>query len=468
MSGLPDPDDFFSGLPDELRQMLNQFAGSGGLQNLGAMLGGETTTGPVNWQLARRAAMEKANEGDHAPTDDDRERFTEAQQVAEHWLDDSTLPAPPDAGQLLVASRHEWIDAALTSMRPMIEPVAAASTRAMGDLTEQQLGSSDLDAMGLGPFAELLGGLDLGEMMRPVGAMLAGLQAGQVIGQLSRQLLGQFELGVPTAPRSTAVHLVPNIEETFAGWELDAMEIAVSLALVEGAHRRLYHAVPWLEAHLYGLIAQFANGTEIDPRQLEEMAQDLMLGLDPDDPDAMREAMAKAGQFRLEPTDAQRRVLERLQGVMGMVGAWARREIQRAAGERLPNKSRIDEVLRRRRATKGSGEELLEQLLGLDLKPADESIADLFVATVEDRRGPAILRRALAHPENLPDTAELAEPELWLQRMEAGDEIPDDASELFGDLLDAAPVEPSAQERLDAASPDHEPDADDDPDADRE
>ena len=453
MSDLPDPDDFFGGLPPELRQMIEQLAGSGGLANLGNVLGGGQT-GPVNWDLARRAAMEKANEGDHAPTPADEQRFEEAQRVAEHWLDDSTLPAPPDAGRLLVASRHDWIDSALTSMRPMIEPVAAASTRAMGDVTKQQLGDTDLDAMGLGPLAGLLGDLDLDAMMRPVGAMLAGLQAGQVIGQLSRQLLGQFELGLPTAPRATAVHIAPNIQETFAGWELDDTEIAVSLALVEGAHRRLYHAVPWLEAHLYGLIAQFANGTEIDPRQLEDMARELMVELDPDDPEAMRDAMARAGQFRLEPTEAQQRVLERIQGVVGLVGAWARREIDRAAGDRLPNRDRIDEVLRRRRATKGSGEELLEQLLGLDLKPADETLGDLFVASVEDRRGPEILRRALAHPENLPDTAELADPNLWLERMEATDDVPDDAAALFGDLGDA-PVEPSADERLE------DPDRDD-------
>ncbi|MDX1657628.1 MAG: zinc-dependent metalloprotease [Nitriliruptorales bacterium] len=454
MSDLPDPDDFFGGLPPELRQMIEQLAGSGGLANLGSVLGGGQT-GPVNWDLARRAAMEKANEGDHAPTAADEQRFEEAQRVAEHWLDDSTLPAPPDAGRLLVASRHDWIDAALTSMRPMIEPVAAASTRAMGDVTKQQLGDTDLDAMGLGPLAGMLGDLDLDAMMRPVGAMLAGLQAGQVIGQLSRQLLGQFELGVPTAPRATAVHITPNITETFAGWELDDTEIAVSLALVEGAHRRLYHAVPWLEAHLYGLIAQFANGTEIDPRQLEDMARELMVELDPDDPEAMRDAMARAGQFRLEPTEAQRRVLERIQGVVGLVGAWARREIDRSAGDRLPNRDRMDEVLRRRRATKGSGEELLEQLLGLDLKPADETLGDLFVAAVEDRRGPQILRRALAHPENLPDTAELADPNLWLERMETTDDVPDDAAALFGDLGDA-PVEPSADERLEG------PDRDDD------
>lgn len=446
MSDLPEPNDFFGELPEEFQQLLGQFTGGGGLAGLTNLFAGGDV-GPVNWTVARRAAMQEANEGDRSPTEEEQQRFEEAQRVAEHWLDGSTLPAPPDAGRLLVASRHDWIDAALTSMRPMIEPVAAASTRAMGELTQQQLQDVDLEAMGLGQLAGLLGNVDLSEMMRPVGAMLAGLQSGQVIGRLSRQLLGQFELGVPTAPRATAVHLVPNIAETFEGWDLEPTEVAVSLALTEGAHRRLYHAVPWLEAHLYGLIAQFANGTEVDPRQLEEMAQELMMGLDPDDPEAMQEAMSRAAQFRLEPTPAQRRVLERIQGVVALVGAWARREVERAAGDRLPNRSRVDEVLRRRRATKGSGEELLEQLLGLDLKPADESLGERFVATVEDAQGAEILRRALAHPENLPDAEELTDPAQWLGRMQAGEAVPDDASSLFGDLGEA-PVERSAEERL--------------------
>lgn len=454
----PDPNDPFGGLPPELRQMMEALGGSQMFQQLGAMLSGSAGTGPVNWDLAGQVARQLAAEGDRAPTDDERARASEAQELAEHWLDEGSLPAPPDAGQLIVASRQDWVAAALQGLAPMVEPVAEASTSAMSELASQQM-----DELGLGSLLGQLGGGDLGAMMQPMGAMLTGTQAGQVIGQLARQLVGQYELGVPTAPRSQAFHIAVNVTDAFAGYDLDPREVATVLALHEGAHRRLYHAVPWLTGHVHGLVWQFAEGTEVDPDELMRMSQELMTGVDPEDPDSLQDAINQAGQFRLEPTAVQQRVLQRLQGVVTLVQAWARAEVQRAAEPRLgPSLGRIEEVLRRRRASHGDGEQLLAQLLGLDLKPDDETVGDRFVETVEAAAGPDGLRDALAHPENLPDAAELADPARWLSRIagEGTADVPDDLS----GLLDAgdAPTELSAEERLRAHDDDR--DGDDDPD----
>lgn len=460
------PDDPFAGLPDELRRMVEQLGGPGVFQQVQSMLHG-AGTGPVNWELAQRVALQLAAEDDRSATPEERDRATEALRLAEHWLDDSSLPAPPDSGSLVVATRQEWVNAAITAMRPLVEPVATASARAMSQLAQDQMGNDDvrhqLDAMGLGGILDSLG--DLSSMIQPMGAMMTGMQAGQVLGQLSRQLLGQYELGIPTAPRSSAFLLAVNLDDAFGDWDLDPTEVAITVCLHEAAHRRLYHAVPWLEAHVQGLVAQFANGMEIDPERLQGLSQELM-GVDPDDPDSMREAMARASDFRIEPTPPQRRVLERIQGVLVLVQAWARSEVARAAGAKLPNLPRIEEVLRRRRVAKGDGEQLLEQLLGLDLKPEDETVGEGFVAAVEQARGPEGLRRALAHPENLPDAEELAEPSRWLVRMAGGEDIPDDPSALFDGLGDA-PIERSYQERFDeqgrdASEPDDDP-TDDDP-----
>lgn len=456
MSDHPEPhEDPFSGLPEELRKMVEQLGGSGVFQQIQSMLLGQSS-GPVNWDLAQQAALQLAAEDDRSPTDEERERVAEALRLAEHWLDGSSLPAPPDGGTLVVGSRQEWVNAAIRAMRPLVEPVARASTRAMGELAQDQLQDDEtqrqLDAMGLGGLlgglgaGGGLGGMDVGAMLEPMGAMLTGIQAGQVIGQLSRQLLGGYELGLPTAGRATAFQLAVNVEEVFGDWELDPMEVAIALALHEASHRRLYHAVPWLEAHLHGLVAQFANGTRIDAQKLQDLSREMMADLDPADPEAMREAMSRAGDFRIEPTPEQRRVLQRIQGVLALVQAWARAEVRRVAQDRLPNLARIEEVLRRRRATKGDGEELLAQLLGLDLTPEDDAAGDLFVAAVVAEHGPDALRDALAHPENLPSLDELDDPSAWLARMASGDDVPDDPSALFEGLGDA-PVERSADER---------------------
>ncbi len=480
MSDHPDrPDDPFGDLPPELRAMLEQLGGAGGLgqiqHQLQALFGSGGASGPVDWDLATRVALQVAADGDRAPTDEEQRRATEALELAEHWLDATPLPAPPDAGRLVVGSRQSWVNGAVRSLAPMVEPVARASTDAMARLAQEQLG--DLDGLeeqlppelaGLqGLLGSLggLGGLDLGEMMRPMGAMLSGLQAGQVLGELARQLLGQYELGIPTAPRAEAHHVAVNVEEAFADWDLDPTEVAVTLALNEAALRRLYHAVPWLEAHIGSLVARFAAGTEVDTERLQEISQELMMGVDPEDPDSLREAMARASDLRLQPTAEQQRVLERLQGVVCLVGAWARHEVARAVEGRLPTHARVEEVLRRRRAERGDGEQLLSALLGLDLKPDDETLGERFVVEVEQARGPEGLRRALEHPENLPDAEEMADPARWLARTEGDEQIPDDPSALFGDLGDA-PEEASAEERARERENGHDPDDDRDDDQD--
>jgi putative hydrolase len=449
---------FGGDLPEELRRMLEQLTGEGSpfpgglpFMQMPGVGGHSPGDGPVDWKMARRAAMQLASASDRSPTDAERARASEALQIAEHWLDTSSLPAPPDAGQLHVASKAEWVDAALTAMRPMVEPVAAAATANMADLARQQMQDIDLEELGLGALTGMLQGMDLGALLEPLGATVAGLQAGQVLGQLAGQLLTGTELGIPTGPRSIALLVAPTIAETFGSWDLDDTEVLIVLCLHEAANRRLFHAVSWLEGHLHDLVATFAQGAQVDSEQLRRMAEEMMQRLDPSDPESMEAAMQSASQLRMTPTPAQLRVLERIQGVVALVGAWTRREVEAAAGDRLPGKARIDEVLRRRRASRGDGDHLLASLLGLDLTPDDPTLGDHFVEVVTDALGPDGLRSAIAHPDNLPDLTELAQPERWLARLRGDDsEVPHDVSSLLDGLGDA-PVEESADERIAAA-----------------
>ncbi len=457
----------------------------------------------VDWSLAERTAREVARAGDRRPTAAERERLEGALRLAEHWLDQGGLPAPPDAGRTLVLDRDRWIDDAVVRLRRLVDPIAAAQTDAMLGLARRQVDElrraleEDPDAVeralgelgelggeeglaglaglglpggmpgglpglgdlpeGLGPQAEAMreqlrrlaaeGGLadmvrrtldafgagDPAALMRPAAATLTALQAGQVVGTLARQVLGHHDLGIATAPSGTAGLVAVNVADAFDGYDLDADEVAVVLAVTEAAHRRLHHAVTWLAAHVDALVARFAALTEIDEERMREVAEAVQQDLDPDDPESFARAIERAGRLRMRPSDAQRPVLARLQVVTGLVGAWARHEARTALEGRVPGLARIEEVLRRRRATQGDGEERLAGLLGLELTPPDETVAERFVATVLDVLGSDGLRTALAHPETLPEPDELADPGAWLARtVEIGD-VPDDVAGLLGE-----------------------------------
>jgi uncharacterized protein (DUF2342 family) len=183
-----------------------------------------------------------------------------------------------------------------------------------------------------------------------------------------------------------------------------------------------------------------------DEAQLRGLAEQMEQELDPDDPEAFQRALERAARLRLEPNAAQRAVLDQLQVLTGLVGAWARHEASATLEGRLPGLARIEEVLRRRRAVQGDGEELLAGLLGLDLRPADATVAERFVATVIEVLGTRGLEQALAHPENLPDAEELADPGTWLARSVGDVEVPDDVASLLEGLGDA-PQEGSAEDR---------------------
>jgi len=469
--------------------------------------------GAVDWSLAERAAREVARDGDRPPTAEERARLEEAFRLAEHWLDAGALPPSPDAGRTLVLDRDGWIDLAIPMFMRLIGPIAEASTEALVRLASQQLGDlgrmledspdmleGGLEALGLDPErleeldlgafglgdeqaeqirAQLRGMLssgqglgdmlrgalgamaaapDPGEALRPAAATLNALQAGQVIGTLARQVHGHRDLGVPTAPRSTAGLVAVNVAGTFDGYDIDATEVAVVLAVTEAAHRRLHHAIGWLDEHLVRLIGRFAAAMTVDESQLRGLAEQMEQQLDPDDPEAFQRALERAGRLRPEPNEVQRAILGQLQVVVGLVGAWARHEAGATLEGRLPGLARVEEVLRRRRAVQGDGEELLAGLLGLDLRPEDETVAERFVATVIDVLGTRGLEQALAHPENLPDAEELAAPGIWLERSAGDVEVPDDVASLLGGLGEA-PAEASADER--AAGADESSEGDD-------
>jgi len=320
-----------------------------------------------------------------------------------------------------------------------------ASGQGLGDLLRGALGAAGHG--GAGAFGGASAAMsDPGALLRPAAATLNALQAGQVIGTLARQVHGHRDLGVPTGPRSTAGLVAVNVAATFDGYDLDATEVAVLLAVTEAAHRRLHHAIGWLDEHVIRLVGRFAAAMTVDESQLRGLAEQMEQDLDPDDPDAFQRAIERAGRLRLEPNEVQRGILTQLQVVVGLVGAWARHEARAAVTDRLPSLSRIEEVLRRRRAVEGDGEALLAGLLGLDLRPDDETVAERFVATVIDVLGTAGLEQALAHPENLPDAGELADPGSWLARNAADVEVPDDVAALLSGL-GTAPTEASADER---------------------
>ncbi|CAN5480476.1 zinc-dependent metalloprotease [soil metagenome] len=367
--------------------------------------------GPVNWDLATQTATAiAARSGDTAETERATAELQQAVDVAELWLDQVTaLPAVD--GPVRAYSKQEWTRLAASSagLGVYVEPVADGMRAALGQGLPEELG-------GIGG---AMGGA-MEQAMRSMGAMLYGVQMGTVAGHLADQLLGTYDLGLPTLdPRS--VGTVGTTAQRFADdYDFDQAEFRFWLALREVAHRRMFAGVPWLRAHVAALISSFASEADFDPSTLMDQLGGMGLGPEAlQDPASLQEAMARPEAFALEPTTAQRATLARLQALVAFVEAYSDTVVRAAAAGKLTALPRIEEAARRRRAEKGPGEQFLAQLIGLDLKPGDFRLGASFCEAVVAARGQEGLDRVWQSADRLPTQAELADPSRWLVRMAA-------------------------------------------------
>jgi uncharacterized protein (DUF2342 family) len=70
----------------------------------------------------------------------------------------------------------------------------------------------------------------------------------------------------------------------------------------------------------------------------------------------------------------------------------------------------------KRRESSGLPWRVLERLLGLKMKMQQYEVGRRFCDAVVAESGPKALGRAWTDPSTLPSTAELAAPELWVER----------------------------------------------------
>lgn len=401
------------------------------------------TGGPVNWDLARQTATSVASAGpaqDRALRAGDRDEaeFAQAVGVAELWLDAVTdLPAVEGPARTL--SAEEWIALANSSdglglyLEPVAEGMSAALTSGLPEELKGMLGGAGMP-----------GGDALSGALGPMGAMLFGMQVGTVSGSLAGQLLGTYDLGVPTVEPHVVGVVGGSARQFAAEYDVDPAELRFWLALREVAHRRQFAGVAWLRGHLAGLIRTFASQADFDANGLLERFGGM--GLDPEalsDPERLRDAFEGVDAPAVEPTPAQRATLTRLQALVAFTESWVDTVVRAAGSDKLPALPRMEEAMRRRREAKGAGERYLEQLVGLDLKPADADAGAAFCAAVLAARGQEGLDRAWRGPEYLPSAEELADPSRWLVRLAAEEtdldvelderelpHIPDDLGEL--------------------------------------
>jgi putative hydrolase len=386
VEGFGMPDDAFSDVPllRELQRVLL------------------SSSGPVNWELARQVGIASASWGseDKAPSEDDRRGLEGAVRMAELAVADLTgLDAPAEVSRVRAVRRGEWVQANVQGLRGLFEPGAEQMAKALARARPEQ--PADVPE-GAQLFTEVF------DRMAP---LLMGAQVGMVLGYLGQRVLGQYELPLPRTDQPGLLFVVPNIVTFEEEWSLPSDEFRAWVALHETTHA-FDLGRPWVRDHFLGLVREVAEGMEFDLAGLQERLE----GLDLSDPGRISEALG-GDLLTGALSDEQRLLLRRVQAFMAAAEGHADHVMAEVGRSRLPSFDRIDEAMRRRHEGRGHEERAAERLLGIDMKLEQYRLGRAFCDRVVELTAERTLARMWDSAESLPSMPELEEPRLWLARI---------------------------------------------------
>jgi putative hydrolase len=393
----------------------------------------------IAWDMAQRQALHIANQDGLVVTSGQRTDLDHAFSLATLWLSEATtiseLASPPRS-----ITRGGWVEATLPVWQELAEPVATSIADAL---------TSALSAQAPEDMQSLVQGA--GRLMRTVGGSLFASQLGQVVGNLSKEVVSGGDVGIPLMPDGEAAILPQNFADFGRDLEVPEDQLALYVATRELAHARLFRHARWLRLHVISQVTDFARGVHVDTDALEEMAS----RFDPSEPEELRRAL-ESGALLPERSEAQQAALDRLENLLATIEGWVE-VVTEDATSRLPSASRIAEAVRRRRAVGGPAERALGSLVGLELRPRRMREAATMWRAVTDAVGPAARDALWDYPDLMPSASDIDDPAALVARLEArarGEEpAPDEMDDALARLLAGEEAGGSSPEGDEPAEP---------------
>lgn len=403
----------------------------------------------ISWDMTQRQALHIANQDGLVVTTGQRTDLDQAFALANLWLSEATaiseLASPPRS-----ITRGAWVEATLPVWQELAEPVATSIADAL---------TSALSAQAPEEMQGLVQGA--GRLMRTVGGSLFASQLGQVVGNLSKEVVSGGDVGIPLMPDGDAAILPQNFADFGRDLEVPEDQLALYVATRELAHARLFRHARWLRLHVISHVTEFARGVHVDTDALEEMAA----RFDPSEPEELRRAL-ESGALLPERSEAQKAALARLENLLATIEGWVE-VVTDDATSRLPAAPRIAEAVRRRRAVGGPAERALGSLVGLELRPRRMREAAAMWRAVTEAVGPTARDALWDYPDLMPSATDIDDPAGLVARLEARargeapvrDEMDDALARLLADEDGAAQADgPSPEDDAAAERPTDEDD----------
>ncbi len=340
-----------------------------------------TTTWSSAVSIARRFAGNYPLEGTYHEARLARQAPLLVERATALVAEETGLEAPgtPDVA---VVSRAEWVENNIASFSELMAPV----TERLGE--QKTVG-------------------------RGAAGRLMSAELGALLGFLSRRVLGQYELVLPTSDGGagdTVMFVGANVLAIERRFEFRPAEFRFWVALHESTHRLQFQGVPWLRSYFLGLVEELVNASKPEPGRMARLAEEV------------REASAQGrplvteqGLFGLLATPDQREVIGKVQALMSLLEGHGHVVMDRIGARELVSQERMSRILASRRNDPRTA--MFMRLVGLEMKMKQYDMGAKFIDGVERQAGWSALDAAWLRPSNLPTLEEIEDPVSWLYRV---------------------------------------------------
>lgn len=307
----------------------------------------------------------------------------------------------PGAPTVQVISRAQWVETNLHAFTALLAPLRDAMAAQAGDAEPAAGDDPAVDGDG--------------EPTRsvPWAGRLMGMELGAVLGFMSKRVLGQYELVLPTGDDGlgdSVFFVGANVLAMERQHEFRPSHFRFWVALHETAHRAQFQGVPWMREYFLGLVSELVDAGRREPGRMARIASEVMdarnRGVDPVD---------DAGILGLLASRDQRHVLDKVQALMSLLEGHGHIVMDRIGERELPDLDRMSGILTARRADART--QAVMRLIGMEMKLKQYDLGAAFIRGVEERASWDTLSMAWESPDALPTLAEIEDPASWLDRM---------------------------------------------------
>ena len=411
-------------------------AGPGGnfleqmLGDLMKLMGGPASGG-ARIDLARALAQGVASEGETEANPDpvERIRIEELVHVAElHVAEVTGLSATPTGSSMEVAAvgRGGWAWQTVEDWRFLLD--AMSSTPQTGAAADTDAPTAAAPDAGTATRPPGLGLTDLGDDVEPappgsadvlgrwlatMGPVLSAVQLASAVGHLARTTLGPYEIPIPR-PGHKLLIVPANVARFAEEWSLDPDEVRLWVCL-RSVTTHTVLSKPHVSERVRELLVRVVEGMTEEASSLTDRFNDL----DFTEPDSLQRLLGDPDAlFAVESSPARRRAADDLSAVAVALVGYVEHVLDGTASRLLGNHGAIAEAWRRRQVDREGPARSAEQMVGLDLSPAQTDRGAAFVRGVLERAGEQGLARLWSAARALPTPAEIDAPGLWLERID--------------------------------------------------